>query len=475
MSQPSERLYPSWSTARPSADRSRGTIGPHETAAGGAAGRDRVVDGIREILAAALIAVVAVSVCLEVSIGGRLALAEALLLLALPWLVVSLRPRLDRTAWMLVVAAAIWLSALVLTDVVRGTEFRDLIRGWARIGFLVVDFLALYWLLTTPRRFLVWLLAFSVGVGLKAVLVHQDPATQWKFGLSAGAFFASASVVLLASRSSGRAGAPVSAATLDLLGLLTVAATAVSLALNARSSALAFLLAGMLVLACRGKALRRTLGSLAARHVWVVALLAVAALYGVGRTYIAATQAGLLGEEARSRLQMQTLDAADPVIGLIGGGRGEFFASVRAIADSPVIGHGSWARSAEYYGIYVDSLRRMGSEHMAMLAEYVGRRDGHVLPTHSHVLGAWVEAGLAGAAFWLLVAVTLVRAGVRALPNPTVIGIVILCALPAQMWALAFSPLGADSRLLWALLLVGCCRILAADERPRPTGLFAQR
>jgi O-antigen ligase len=230
----------------------------------------------------------------------------------------------------------------------------------------------------------------------------------------------------------------------------------------------------MLVLTCRSEALRRTLGGWVTRHVWVVAILAVVALYGVGRTYIAATEAGLLGEEARSRLQMQTLDAADPVVGLIGGGRGEFFASVRAIADSPVIGHGSWARSAEYYGIYVDSLRRMGSEYMAMLAEYVGRRDGHVLPTHSHVLGAWVEAGLAGAAFWLLVAVTLVRAGVRALPNPTALGIVILCALPAQMWALAFSPLGADSRLFWALLLVSCCRILAADERPRPTGLFAQ-
>lgn len=434
-----------------------------------------MADGIRELLASAVIVCVALSVLLEVSVGGRLALAEAALLLALPGLFIALRPRLDRTAWALLTAATVWLCALVLTDVIRGTEFRDYVRGWARIAFLVIDFLALYWLLTTPRRALVWLLAFSVGVALKAALIHTEPGTQWKFGLGAGAFFALVALVLLADRSHRHAAESVSPAAIDVLVLLAVAATGVSLWLNARSSALAFLLAAMLLTLCRADAVRRVLGRWMTRRLWLVPIVVLAVLYGLGRTYVAATEAGLLGEEARARLQMQTLDATDPVIGLIAGGRGEFFASARAIADSPLIGHGSWARSAEYYGIYVDSLRRMGSDQMALLMEYLGRRDGHVLPTHSHVLGAWVEAGLIGAAFWLFVAITLVRACLRALPHPTAIGAILLCALPGQLWALAFSPIGADGRLFWALLLVACCRVLSADESPSPTGTFARR
>jgi len=478
MSRTTLEVYSTWSKPPSLGDGSRDGPGPLASAASGGHARDPVVDGIREILAAAFIAVVAVSVCLEVSIGGRLAVAEALLLLALPWLVVSLRPQLDRTAWLLLAAAAIWLSALVLTDLVRGTEFRDFARGWARIGFLVVDFLAMYWLLTTPRRFLVWLLAFSVGIGLKALLLHTDPATQWKFGLGASVFFGAVAIVLLLERrgSPGMAHAPplpVRTSAVAILALVGVAATVASLVVNARSAAAAFALSAMLLLLCVNENARARASRLIRRR-WGVCLVTVLVfLYGFGRLYIFATETGWLGQEAQARLALQLLETQDPVFGLIGGGRGEFFASLRAIQDAPMIGHGSWARSAEYYGVYVDTLRRMGAAEMATIMEYVGRRDGHILPTHSHVLGAWVEAGIAGAAFWLVAAWMLMAACIRTLPAPTAIGLVLLCALPGQLWALAFSPLGADGRLFWALLFVGVCRIQASNDRPPVVGPFA--
>jgi O-antigen ligase len=343
----------------------------------------------------------------------------------------------------------------------------------------VVDFLALYWLLTTPRRVLVWLLAFSVGIGLKALLVYADPALQWKFGLGAAAFFGAVAVVLLLDGHGSPRTVPhppsvVRARAVALLALVGVLATVASLWFNARSAAAAFALSAMLMLLCLSETSRARASRMIRRRWGVSLLIALVLLYGLARAYVSATEAGWLGQEAQSRLALQLLETRDPVFGLIAGGRGEFFASLQAILDAPIIGHGSWARSAEYYGVYVDTLRRMGAAEMATIMEHVGRRDGHILPTHSHVLGAWVEAGIAGAAFWVAVAWMLAVACARALRAPTAIGLVLLCALPGQIWALAFSPLGADGRLFWALLLVGACRIMDGNERPPLVGPFAR-
>ena len=46
--------------------------------------------------------------------------------------------------------------------------------------------------------------------------------------------------------------------------------------------------------------------------------------------------------------------------GLLLGGRSEFLVSSLAVLESPVIGHGSWAKDCRYASLYVELKREAG-------------------------------------------------------------------------------------------------------------------
>jgi hypothetical protein len=125
------------------------------------------------------------------------------------------------------------------------------------------------------------------------------------------------------------------------------------------------------------------------------------------------------------------------------GGRSEFMYSLPAIADSPILGHGSWAKNPKY-------IQQAQSAGFGDLRREEGSENEFLIPTHSHVFGAWVEAGLLGALFWLrlwwLAAVSLLGAFKRGDP------IWPLTALVAStlLWDLLFSPFGMHRRFVQA-------------------------
>lgn len=108
---------------------------------------------------------------------------------------------------------------------------------------------------------------------------------------------------------------------------------------------------------------------------------------GATAIYGTAVESGLLGRDALVKYRDQTSGE----VPLILGGRSESLVAVQAIADSPVLGHGSWARDRRYVEL-----------HHAIKVEYGlpvfdaerGKRD--LIPTHSYLLGSWVEGGFLG-------------------------------------------------------------------------------
>src|SRR5207249_4985632 len=88
--------------------------------------------------------------------------------------------------------------------------------------------------------------------------------------------------------------------------------------------------------------------------------------------------------------------------GVLLGGRPELFASSIAIADSPLIGHGSWPKDPKYTNDLLSVLSRNGYQPGGGLLYSIQHSD-YLIPTHSFLFGAWVEAGLLGAVFWLVV------------------------------------------------------------------------
>ncbi|MDA1040534.1 MAG: hypothetical protein O3A37_09640 [Planctomycetota bacterium] len=154
---------------------------------------------------------------------------------------------------------------------------------------------------------------------------------------------------------------------------------------------------------------------------------------------------GALGEKAREKYERQRAAKG----GLLVGGRAEFFVGLSAALDRPLLGYGSWPADTG------EAVERAASRFGLEISDAARRRHPHeqtLIPTHSAVVGAWVEHGIMGGIFWLSMLGLLLRntpRAVRLLPDST--GLVIFNA-PAAVWAIFFSPIPA--RAASAIVLV---------------------
>ena len=172
------------------------------------------------------------------------------------------------------------------------------------------------------------------------------------------------------------------------------------------------------------------------------------ALWGISSLYSYAAQGGYLGQEA----QLKFIAQGGGQFGLLLGGRSEILASARAIADSPLIGHGSWARDPAYR-VYLYRLIDLGYQRsQAEMDRYVNESD--LIPAHSHFFQAWVWAGILGAIFWLVVLRLVIQALIKSNRHPNSLYIFAMFISISAIWDIFFSPFGSFMRIRWAIQLV---------------------
>jgi len=163
---------------------------------------------------------------------------------------------------------------------------------------------------------------------------------------------------------------------------------------------------------------------------------AAALLYSVG------AQNGWLPEQEAVRYEEQTRSD----IGLLAA-RSQVFAATLAIADSPVIGLGSWAVDKKAYA------RRFYEYINAedQLAAFGDSSDEDWVPSHSHIMQAWVWHGIFGMLFWVVVLVAIYKylRDAVLLCRPLVAYGLLLSV--TGVWDLLFSPF--SNRPRWGLLL----------------------
>lgn len=326
-----------------------------------------------------------------------------------------------------------WLASQIVTDLVRHSPFADYARGWSNIFLTLINFVTLYVLLYGRlRRFLLygWGLVPSMAI---TYLLHNfnsdDPPDPWKFGY---AFPATLSVVLLASHRKCRENWRI--ALIAAMGLINILLGARALGGICLTAALYLVVAHFVrIRAETGAKLKTSLK---------VSLAISLALAGSGlfEVYQYAASSGNLGEDARVKYEEQSSGK----YGLLLGGRSELFSTIPAIIDSPILGHGSWAKDPTYL--------IAGREAMLLLS-YKGALDlspeelkEGLIPTHSFLLGAWVYAGVLGAVFWGWVWLLIVKSLARI--YPVTAGLLPLMAYFGflLLWDILFSPFGLDRR-----------------------------
>ena len=376
----------------------------------------------------------------KLSVGGDIFVPDIFLCLAMPFCLSRARlirfRSIDAALFLL---GGLWLLNQIITDVYRGSPFEDWSRGWAKILFLCLNALGLALISGGQIR---PILTFLTGNACSFILQTIFFPTEfqrgvnfndgaWKFGL--GPALTTLAAIFGASRLANRLfGKWGEVAPLFILGV-------VNLAFNYRS------LFGVSMAAVAFGLLKRSIDfspqlQKKITPAFFAVLLGGGAIFAQGLTavYGAAADNGWLGVEAQDKYVAQT--SGD--LNLLQSGRVESLVSVRAISDSPILGHGSWARDVTYIGMLRDILESKGID----VKSFVIEQD--LIPTHSHLLGAWVEAGVMGGLFWMAVEALAFAALYRTLKIKDAPATLLAFVLINLIWTVLFSPFGASQRFL---------------------------
>lgn len=384
--------------------------------------------------------IVPLTLFIEATIVGRLFMPDILLATLLPFLLSRRGRRLSaQLPRMFLLLSSLWLLGQVATDLIRDIPFVDYARGWAKIALTIINFCSIFLLLDgRPKRIILFALGLAVG-GLIRFYVNPGEYAEflpWKFGYGM-------SVTMLLVLGSTVISGKGKFGWLTAIMLIT-GASGFNIYMGYRSlGGILFLVAAYMVAQTLRNKRDNRHSLVRSRQVMIVMFISGLSAWGILEMYGHAAQSGLLGDEAKQHYDKQ----AAGVYGLLLGGRSEIFASVPAIIDSPILGHGSWAKNCHYVYLLDDYKQEYGYGET-----YLG--GDCLIPSHSHLFGSWVEAGIMGALFWIWVITLIFRALSHSFSNLNSLTPLIAFAGFLLLWDVLFSPYGADRRFVTPFLII---------------------
>ena len=316
-------------------------------------------------------------------------------------------------------AMLIGFIGYVLSDIYRGTEVKDYVRGWSRWVFMILNFLALVKLTyRQPKYLLAFMLGFSAVNGALPFLspgLSRGFLFTWKFYLSVPiSIFA---VWILGNRH------PKTTA-LCMFGLAVLNA-----GMDYRSMALVCLLtAGLVYLAGKVKDSGGSQLSLRATGLIWAALTLCMCVWGA--IFIVQKYAEIHNLSDRQvRSSTRRLAIAKSTFEIIG--------------QSPFIGYGSWARNPQLAKLQDKMIEKLKA------VDTRGELRKDVVIAHSQVLQTWIEGGILGVLFCIVFGFQLGFAGVNLGLRRPYNALVPFYAfiLWNSTWHLLFSPFKGTQRI----------------------------
>jgi hypothetical protein len=358
-----------------------------------------------------------------VSFIGQIPVGELILCAVFPWVIVRCVVHkgwptlMQQLKWYKILMFLVGLMALgyVMSDLYRGTSSDNLIRGWARVGFLAVDLVSLAYLMDGSwARFQATFLALYIGATLNAVITGPLFGLWWEFG------FGYTVTVLVLYLFAGRP------AWVQIITTFLMAA--ISMALGGRSLGGICLLVGILYGLRYARGIFRPVAIFAA-------LGALVLLLAEANTVILQN----LGKEGSSLERQSMIETA-----------GEAFLS------SPFIGQGSWFTSSGKMLAQLEENRQQLDPKFHHYSEDEGRQ----IAIHSQILVALAEGGILGGGFFIFYGMLLLKtlnSLTRTLvPHRAFIFYVVI----AGLWNLCMSPFSGVARVEICLAIFACLLVV---------------
>ena len=374
---------------------------------------------------------------IEFKIVGRLFMSEIIIICLFPILLYNHRKVLSTLLpKRMIILMVLWLFGQIVTDLIRHTEFIDYIRGWAKISITLINFAILYILIFGNRKRIV---LYAIGIAIGGILsyyfnpnIYADDYP-WKFGIGESLTWL---MIVLASNKKLR--------WFFLRFSIICLAALINIYMGFRSyGGICFLTAIYLAMQWLSGITSSKEIKLTPKNLAMIGLIIIVTSGIFIKTYERMVRNGLLGVNARQIYEQQALGD----LGLLIGGRSEILVSIRAVIDSPIIGHGSWAKDYKYSEILI-YLKRM-------LGYYPGGSNKlGLIPTHSHLFGAWVEAGILGAIFWIWVLFLPIRVMLMLIRTKEIMTPLVIFLGFLLIWDIFFSPFGAELRIMTPFYII---------------------
>jgi hypothetical protein len=357
--------------------------------------------------------------------AGSLLLSDLLILAALPMAIARHAPRLRQKPMPILLALGLfWLIAQITTDLIRNTPPEDYFRGWLKICFVLANF-TVVWLVvcTSQRRFVLYGVGLAIGTLLSFYMHPSEDALSapWKFGIGIP-------VTMLVALFAAQFRKHRYLGILLPLTLLAVVHAFEDFRILAVISFISAIYSLFLMSANREQFGRSRLA--------LLALTVAGGIMAFTVVYSHYAELGVFGEYAQQKLEAQSGEG-----GLLLGGRSEILASGPAILDSPLLGHGSWARDSTYGAILVDRRADLGYK------SFQSGKSDDLIPTHSYLFGSWVDAGVMGGVFWLFMLGFTLKTILSASGTEPLLPLFAFLGLMLS-WDTLFSPLGTPTRFV---------------------------
>ncbi len=327
----------------------------------------------------------------------------------------------------------LWLVSQIFSDVINEIDFVDYARGNSKIIVTFLSFYVFFKLSKIEKFSLIKMLLWVSLVKIIFLLLlkannYNEFVNSWKFGL--GLSFSIAVIImsyLYLYKEKNR---------LHELALLSIILMGfASLIFEARFLFLFNLLfAGYLVLNNRFKI----------QNNFTLILSTAFMVYFVSTLYQFLIDINFLPQH----LYLKQLKQSSGQLGLLLGGRAEFFSSFKAIFDAPIFGHGSWAKNCDYVDYKSDVLFNLGYNPKRVISSTC------LIPTHSVILGSWVTAGFFGFLTWFYLLLNIIKKTVTAIKFKNNYYELALYLLILCIWDIIFSPYGGTRMILLPLYIV---------------------
>lgn len=380
----------------------------------------------------------------------RMPISELLAFGSLPFLINSVDfspylPRLKVVIGLLV----LWLLGSVISDFANANLFQRALRGFSKPIFVFLWTLFFVIILQKDYR----LLLFGVlGEFLSSIQNYLLPQSFTAEYISAGGYEAAAFGLTPIIEASFMCAAAWFYIKYKLFSATSYFLMALVFALiGAPRSQMAMALMSSFMIGYLWWTLSGRRGiQLSFSRLAILALLSAVALYGIYELYVVLAQNGTLGEYHQEKLKMQSKTIfGDSPLGLLLGGRPQFFGALVALMDYPLLGSGSWT-AVFMTDYFYEAMVMVGTDDSI---DKTMERGALVGVGHSIVLQAWLENGFLALISLLGILWISTKVFLKTLRYDNFLTPIILSSFLAIFWSFWFSPFDTNARQVFGMFL----------------------